>query len=87
MSTYKIKAIFQVRPDENSDKVLAEFENEEIETTDPHEHAAWFGDANRRAKQYVEENGGVIIRKVICTLEQYDVGSGGIYTTYKGDRF
>ena len=87
MSTYKIKAIFQVRPDENSDKILVEFENDEIITNDEHEHSGWFGEGHRKAKAYVDEHGGVIVRKVVMETTRYDTYSSNIYHPYKGEAF
>lgn len=87
MSTYKIKTVFQVRPDENSDKILAEFENEEVITNDEHDHNGWFGEGHHKAKAYVNEHGGVIIRKVFMETTRYDTYSGNLYYPYKGESF
>ena len=74
---YKFKTIFMVKPDINSDKILAEFENDEIVTEDKADHAAFFGEGNTKARAYVEEHGGVIVRKVMCTIEQLDYSNDG----------
>lgn len=77
---YKFKTIFQIKPDVDSDQVLAEFENDEIVTTDRYNHDAFFGQGNRLANMYISEHGGVIVRKVMCTYEQYDYSEGnGVY--------
>lgn len=87
MKEFKFKTTFQVRPDEYSDQVLAEFTTE-TDTTDEYDHEALFGEGHRKAKEYVAEHGGVIIRKVVKEVTSYDVYlSGGAYVSYKGDRF
>ena len=78
---HTIKTVFIVKPTLTSDKILAEFENDEIISEDEYEHSALFGTGHKRAKDFVKEHGGVIIRIVVCITESvssYDM-SNGIY--------
>ena len=37
MAKYRIKTVFQIKPDVHSDEIIAEFENDEIETNDKYD--------------------------------------------------
>lgn len=94
MNKYTIKSTFRVY-ERGTDKLLAEFENEEITTTtttDKNEHSAIFGEGHRKACAFIESHGGYdkeyIVRKIHRISEEYDYSdSGSVYLKWNGEEF
>ena len=91
MNKYTIKSTFRVY-ERGTDKLLAEFENEEITTTDKNEHSVVFGEGHRKACAFIESHGGYdkeyIVRKIHRISEEYDYSnSGSVYLKWNGEEF
>ena len=85
MPRYKIKAVFQVKPDVDSDTVLFEYENDEVETDDKYEHSALFGEGHKLAHAYVKEHRNGIVVRIVTRTEVFSDYSidGAAYVSVK----
>lgn len=73
---YRYKTTFQVKPSIDSDKVMAEYENE-VESEDKRDPEALFGEGHAKARDFMKKHGGIIVRKVVCTSEEYAYSDDG----------